>query len=146
VPVVRYEHDGPGEMLHIDIKKLGRFCRAGQRLTGDRKQGSGGAGWEFVHVCIDDYSRVADAAVLPNEREERAVAFRRQTNGKAKRFVQTLLREWAYARIYVTSNQRMAVLPIFVTHYNQHRNHGSSGNKPPITRMLGVYNVAGIHS
>ena len=193
-PVVRYEHDGPGEMIHIDIKKLGRFWRAGHRVTGDRKQDSDGAGWEFVHVCIDDYSRVAYAEVLPDERKESAVAFLRravrwfkqfgitikrvltdngscyksklwhkvceglhigvkktrpyrpQTNGKAERFIQTLLREWAYARIYITSNERMAVLPIFMTHYNEHRNHGSVGNEPPITRMPGVNNVAGIHS
>ncbi len=193
-PVVRYEHDGPGEMIHIDIKKLGRFWRAGHRLTGNRKQDSEGAGWEFVHVCIDDYSRVAYAEVLSDERKESAVAFLRravrwfrqfgitikrvltdngscyrsklwrntceglrigvkktrpyrpQTNGKAERFIQTLLREWAYVRVYGTSNERMAVLPIFLTHYNEHRNHGSVGNKPPVTRMPGVNNVAGIHN
>ncbi len=193
-PVVRYEHDGPGEMIHIDIKKLGRFWRAGHRMTGVRKQDSEGAGWEFVHVCIDDYSRVAYAEVLPDERKESAVAFLRravrwfrqfgitikrvltdngscyksklwhkvcdgldiavkktrpyrpQTDGKAERFIQTLLREWAYVRVYITSNERMAVLPIFLTHYNEHRNHGSVGNKPPITRMPSVNNVAGIHS
>jgi transposase InsO family protein len=192
-PVRRYEHDGPGEMIHIDIKKLGRFWRAGHRVTGNRKQDSGGAGWEFVHVCIDDYSRVAYAEVLPDERKESAVAFLRravcwfarfgisikrvltdngscyksklwhktceglrirvkktrpyrpQTNGKAERFIQTLIREWAYARVYVTSNERMAVLPIYMRHYNEHRHHGSVGN-PPITRMPGVNNVAGIHS
>ena len=193
-PVVRYEHAGPGEMIHIDIKKLGRFWRAGHRVTGDRKQDSEGAGWEFVHVCVDDYARVAYAEVLSDERKESAVAFLRravrrfrqfgitikrvltdngscyksklwhkacealdisvkktrpyrpQTNGKAERFIQTLLREWAYARIYITSNERMAVLPIFLIHYNEHRNHGSVGNKPPITRMPSVNNVAGIHS
>ncbi len=193
-PVVRYEHAGPGEMIHIDIKKLGRFWRAGHRLTGNRKQDSAGAGWEFVHVCIDDYSRVAYAEVLPDERKESAVAFlqravkwfsqfgimikrvltdngscyksklwhaaskklgirvkktlpyRPQTNGKAERFIQTLLREWAYFRVYVSSNERLAVLPIFLTHYNQHREHSSLKLKPPITRMPGVYNVAGIHT
>ncbi len=193
-PVVRYEHDGPGEMIHIDIKKLGRFWRSGHRVTGDRKRDSEGAGWEYVHVCIDDYSRVAYAEVLPDERKETAVTFLRnavrwfrqfgitikrvltdngscyksklwhkvcegldiavkktrpyrpQTNGKAERFIQTLLREWAYARIYITSNERMTVLPIFLTHYNEHRNHGGIRNKPPITRMPGVNNVAGIHT
>ena len=193
-PVVRYEHDAPGEMLHIDIKKLGRFWRAGHRLTGDRKQDSKGAGWEFVHVCIDDYSRLAYAEVLADERKDSAVAFLRravrwfaqfgitvkrvltdngscyksklwcktcaglwirvkktrpyrpQTNGKAERFIQTLLREWAYARVYATSNERLAVLPIYLTHYNEHRNHGSLGNRPPITRMPGVNNVHGIHN
>lgn len=193
-PVQRYEHDGPGEMLHIDIKKLGRFWRAGHRVTGNRKQDSEGAGWEYVHVCVDDYARVAYAEVLPDERKESAVAFvrravrwfaqfgitikrvltdngscyksklwhktcaalgirvkktrpyRPQTNGKAERFIQTLLREWAYARVYVTSNERMAVLPIYLTHYNEHRDHGSLRNQPPISRMPGMNNVAGIHS
>ena len=193
-PVRRYEHDGPGEMLHIDIKKLGRFWRAGHRVTGNRKQDSEGAGWEYVHVCIDDYSRVAYAEVLADERKESAVAFirravrwfrqfgitikrvltdngscyksklwhktcdglrirvkktrpyRPQTNGKAERFIQTLLREWAYARVYRSSNERLTVLPIYLTHYNEHRNHGSLSNRPPITRMPGVNNVHGIHS
>lgn len=193
-PVVRYEHDGPGEMIHIDIKKLGRFWRPGHRVTGDPHQDSEGAGWEFVHVCVDDYSRVAYAEVLPDERKESAVAFLRravkwfkqfgitikrvltdngscyksnlwhqackelfirvkktrayrpQTNGKAERFIQTLLREWAYFRVYVSSNERMEVLPIYLTHYNEHREHSSLKMKPPITRMPGVYNVTGIHS
>ena len=192
-PVVRYEHAGPGEMIHIDIKKLGRFWRPGHRLTGNPRQDSEGAGWEFVHVCIDDYSRVAYAEVLPDERKESAIAFlqravrwfeqfgitikrvltdngscyksklwhttnkklairvkktrpyRPQTNGKAERFIQTLLREWAYFRVYVSSNERMTVLPIYLTHYNQHREHSSLNLKPPITRMPGVYNVHGIH-
>ena len=192
-PVVRYEHDGPGEMLHIDIKKLGRFWRPGHRVTGDSSQDSIGAGWEYVHVCIDDYSRVAYAEVLADERKESAAAFvqravrwfsqfgitvkriltdngscyraklwyatcdrlhirvkktrpyRPQTNGKAERFIQTLLREWAYFRVYQTSNERMAVLPMYLRHYNEHREHGSVKSKPPITRMPGVYNVAGIH-
>ena len=72
--------------------------------------------------------------------------YRPQTNGKAERIIQTLLREWAYFRVYVSSNERMAVLPIYLTHYNQHREHSSLKSKPPITRMPGVYNVAGIHS
>lgn len=193
-PVVRFEHDGPGELLHIDIKKLGRFWRPGHRVTGDSSRDSAGAGWEFVHVCVDDYSRVAYAEVLPDERKESAVAFLRravrwfeqfgirvkrvltdngscyksklwhrtsealgvrvkktrpyrpQTNGKAERFIQTLMREWAYFRAYETSNERMAVLPDYLRHYNEHREHGSVNLKPPITRMPGVYNVAGIHS
>ena len=74
-PVIRYEHDGPGEMLHRDIKKLGRFWRAGHRVTGNRCQDSEGAGWEYVHVCVDDYSRLAYAEVLPDHGQESAVAF-----------------------------------------------------------------------
>lgn len=193
-PVQRYEHAGPGEMIHIDIKKLGRFWRAGHRVTGDRKQDSEGAGWEYVHVCVDDYSRVAYAEVLPNERQHSAVAFlaravrwfarwgiqikrvltdngscyrsklwkqtcqklsikvkktrpyRPQTNGKAERFIQTIIREWAYARYYATSNERMQVLPIYLTHYNEHRQHAGIANQTPISRMPGVNNAHGIHS
>ena len=75
-PVRRYERDHPGEMIHIDIKKLGRFDRVGHRITGDPQQGkSRGAGWEFVHVCIDDASRVAFSQILPDERKESVVAF-----------------------------------------------------------------------
>ena len=192
-PVVRYEHDGPGELLHIDIKKLGRFWRSGHRVTGNRTKDSDGAGWEYVHVCVDDYSRVAYAEVLPDERKESAVAFlkraiqwfrqfgiqvkrvltdngscyksklwretcgnnnikvkktlpyRPQTNGKAERLIQTLLREWAYGRVYKTSNERKRVLPTYLTHYNYHREHSSLKYKPPITRMPGVNNAAGIH-
>lgn len=193
-PVQRYEHARPGDMIHIDIKKLGRFERAGHRVTGNRLPSSTGPGWEYVHVCIDDHSRVAYAEVLPNQRKESAVAFLRraakwfqrfgitikrvltdngscyksslwhktcaaleisvkktrpyrpQTNGKAERFIQTLLREWAYARAFMTSNDRMDVLPLFLIHYNEHRNHSSLGNRPPITRMPTVNNAHGIHN
>ena len=193
-PVVRYEHDGPGEMLHLDIKKLGRFWRPGHRVTDNPRQDSEGAGWEYVHVCVDDYSRLAYAEVLADERQHSAVAFldrairwfarfgitvqrvltdngscyraktflkrchelnirkrftrpyRPQTNGKAERFIQTLLREWAYFRVYRTSNERSDVLPIYLTHYNEHRLHGGIQYKPPISRLPGVYNVAGIHT
>ena len=193
-PVRRYEHDGPGELLHIDIKKLGRFWRAGHRVTGNRTQDSEGAGWEYVHVCIDDYSRVAYAEVLPDERKESAANFlhravdwfrrfgitikrvltdngscyraglwrstcnqlgirakrtrpyRPQTNGKAERFIQTMLIEWAYGRVYNTSTERKGVLPIYLDHYNYHREHGSLKYEPPITRMPGVNNLAGVHS
>ena len=91
-PVVRYEHSGPGEMLHIDIKKLGRFWRAGHRVTGDRTQDSEGAGWEFVHICIDDYSRVAYAEILPDQRKESAVAFLRRAVRWFRRFGITIKR------------------------------------------------------
>ena len=193
-PARRYEHAAPGDMLHLDIKQLGRFWRAGHRVTGRRRQDSEGAGWEYVHVCVDDYSRVAYAEVLPDQRQHTAVAFLRracawfaqfgivvkrvltdngscyssklwdrvcremrirakktrpyrpQTNGKAERFIQTLLREWAYARAYRTSIERQQVLPIYLTHYNQHRDHSSLGYRPPMTRIPGVYNVHGIHT
>ena len=193
-PVIRYEQDGPGEMLHIDIKKLGRFWRPGHRVTGNPAQDSDGAGWEYVHVCIDDYSRVAYAEVLSDERKETAADFLRravewfktfgiqikrvltdngscyraglwrstcnqlgirpkrtrpyrpQTNGKAERFIQTLLREWAYGRVYATSTERKGVLPTYLNHYNCHREHGSLRMKTPSTRMPGVHNLHGIHS
>lgn len=193
-PVCRYEHDGPGEMIHIDIKKLGRFWRSGHRVTGNRRQDSQGAGWEYVHVCVDDYSRVAYVEVLEDESKESATAFlhravkwfarfgisikrvltdngscyrsklwtktckalnirvkktrpyRPQTNGKAERFIQTLLREWAYWRVYKTSIERMAVLPLYLVHYNEHRNHSSLNYQPPIVRMPGANNAHEIHS
>ncbi len=193
-PVQRYEHANPGDMIHIDIKKLGRFERPGHRVTGNRRPYGHDPGWEYVHICIDDHSRVAYAEVLPDERKETAVAFLRraaawfrrfgitlkrvltdngscyrsklwhetcdalrikvkktrprrpQTNGKAERFIQTLLREWAYGRAYATSNDRMDVLPAFLTHYNEHRKHGGIGSKTPITRMPGVNNAHGNHN
>ncbi len=184
-PVRRYERDRPGELIHIDIKKLGRFNQVGHRITGDRTGQSShrGVGWEFVHVCIDDASRVAFARVMSDERKGSAVAFldaavayyaelgvtvdrvmtdngscyrsfafrdacRRlglkhirtraytpQTNGKAERFIQTALREWAYARAYTHSDQRTVELPRWLHRYNWHRPHGSLAAKPPISRL-----------
>jgi transposase InsO family protein len=183
-PVRRYERERPGELIHIDIKKLGRFVRPGHRITGDRQKGeSRGAGHEFVHVAIDDASRVAFSQIRPDEKKESAIAFlnevvsyfqslgikvagimtdngscyrakafakacrrlgikhiftrpyRPQTNGKAERFIQTALREWAYARAYETSDQRANDLPIWLHHYNWHRSHGSLHAKPPISRL-----------
>lgn len=184
-PVRRYERKHPGELIHIDIKKLGRFNRTGHRITGDRtgQSRTRGIGWEFVHVCIDDASRIAFTQIKPDERKESAVAFLRaaiayyktlgvkvervmtdngscyrsrafaktckrlklkhiftkpytpKTNGKAERFIQTSLREWAYARAYQTSDQRAAELPYWMHHYNWHRPHGSIGSKPPISRL-----------
>ena len=160
-PVRRYEREQPGELIHIDIKKLGRFERVGHRITGDRKgqSNSRGVGWEFVHVCIDDASRVAFSQILPDEKKASAVAFLKaavayyaslgvrvarvmtdngscykafdfrgacrdlglkhirtkpytpKTNGKAERFIQTALREWAYAQAYPTSDRRAEELP-----------------------------------
>jgi transposase InsO family protein len=184
VPVRRYERDHPGELIHIDIKKLGRFERVGHRITGHRRYGdSRGAGWEFVHVAIDDASRLAFSQILPDEKKESAIAFLKalvayyaslgvtvarvmtdngscyrsrefatacrelglrhiktrpyspKTNGKAERFIQTALREWAYAKAYPTSNHRAAELPAWLHRYNWHRPHGSIQSKPPITRL-----------
>jgi len=183
-PVRRYERQHPGELIHVDIKKLGRFERVGHRITGDRRQGaSRGVGWEFVHVSIDDASRLAFSQILPNEKKESAVAFLRaavayyaslgvtiarvmtdngscyrsrafrkacrdlglrhirtrpytpKTNGKAERFIQTALREWAYAQAYPTSDRRAAELPVWLHQYNWHRPHGSLKSKPPISRL-----------
>ena len=184
-PVVRYERNTPGELIHLDIKKLGRFEAAGHRVTGDRQAGrSYRVGWEFVHVCIDDASRIAFSQILPNEKKESAVGFLKaalayyaslgitvlrvmtdngaaykshafrhacaerglkhirtkpytpKTNGKAERFIQTALREWAYARAYPSSESRAAELPFWLHRYNWHRPHGSLKSMPPISRLL----------
>jgi len=183
-PIRRYEREHPGEMIHIDIKKLGRFSQVGHRITGDPQKGkSRGAGWEFVHVCIDDASRIAFSQILPDEKKESAIAFLKaavayyaslgvsiarvmtdngscyrskafakacrdlglkhvrtrpytpKTNGKAERFIQTALREWAYAFAYPTSQRRAAELPVWLHRYNWHRPHGSLKSKTPISRL-----------
>ena len=182
-PVVRYEWQRPGDLLHLDVKKLGRFRRPGHRVHGDRQRCSPEAGWEYVHVAIDDYSRVAYVEILPNElgittaaflqralswfqgqgirvrrilsdngspyvsnafratcaadqvRHLRTRAYRPQTNGKAERFIQTLLREWAYIRPYPTSSRRRAALPRWLQRYNRRRPHGSLHGLPPFSRL-----------
>jgi transposase InsO family protein len=188
-PVRRYEHEHPGDLIHIDIKKLGRIDGIGHRITGDRRGQSNrrsrgeGLGWEFVHVCIDDASRIAFSQVMKNEKKGSAVAFLEaavayyanlgvtvlrvmtdngscyrsrafakackqlglkhirtrpytpKTNGKAERFIQTSLREWAYARAYHHSSERTAELPRWLHRYNWHRPHGSIGSIPPISRL-----------
>ena len=184
-PVKRYERENPGELIHIDIKKLGRFNRVGHRITGDRRGQSNarGIGWEFVHVCIDDASRIAFSQILPDEKALSATAFLNaavayyaslgvkvarvmtdngscykafafrdacrdlglkqirtkpytpKTNGKAERFIQTALREWAYAQAYPNSNRRAQELPHWLHRYNWHRPHGSLKSKPPISRL-----------
>ncbi len=194
-PVLRYEYAKPGDLLHLDIKKLGRFRQPGHRVTGNRQQNSDGAGWEFVHVAIDDASRIAFSSLHPDERGAsacralvqalryyrglgirvirimtdngvcyRSKRFRRlvrrlglrhlwtkpytpRTNGKAERFIQTSLREWAYACSYDTSKQRAAHLLPWLHHYNWHRPHASLGYRPPISRApLPLNNVLGLHS
>jgi transposase InsO family protein len=195
-PVRRYERERPGELIHIDIKKLGKFNQVGHRITGDRtgQSNSRGVGWEFVHVCIDDASRIAFSQIKPDERKRSAVAFLKaavayyaslgvivervmtdngscyrsfafrnacrrlalkhirtrpytpKTNGKAERFVQTCLREWAYARAYLNSMQRADELPFFVHRYNWHRPHSAIGAKPPISRLgLTANNLLRLH-
>jgi transposase InsO family protein len=195
-PVRRYERDRPGELIHIDIKKLGKFNRVGHRITGDRtgQSNSRGVGWEFVHVAIDDASRIAFSRIMKTERKAcaiaflkaaiayyanlgitvervmtdngscyKAFAFRRackrlglrhirtrpytpRTNGKAERFIQTALREWAYARAYDTSQQRAAELPHWMHRYNWHRPHGSIGSMPPVSKLgLTGNNLLSLH-
>jgi transposase InsO family protein len=181
-PANRYCRRHPGELVHLDVKKLGRFSVPGKRVRG---QGPGrrtrGAGWEAVHVAVDDTSRLAYVEVLPDETTvttvgflHRAVAwfatqgvlvkelltdngspyrsilwadyctrhglthlrtkpYRPRTNGKAERFIQTMLREWAYAQAYPSSTARARQLPRWVHHYNHTRLHGSLGHKPPIS-------------
>jgi transposase InsO family protein len=194
-PVRRYERDSPGELIHIDIKKLGRIERIGHRITGNRRDTTRGAGWEFAHVCIDDHSRVAHVAILPSERKEaavsflktavayyarlgvaiervmtdngscyRSIAFRKackslglrhirtrpytpRTNGKAERFIQTALREWAYAQAYQHSDQRNAELPRWLHRYNWHRPHSSLKAQTPISRLaIAADNLSRLHS
>jgi len=180
---VRYERSRPGELVHLDTKKLGRIGRVGHRIHGDYRRRARGVGWEFLHVCVDDATRVSYNEVLSDEKAvtitgflERAVAFfaalgvtvecvmtdngsgyvshrfadslvrlgirhirtrpyRPQTNGKAERFIQTAIREWAYVRAYRTSEHRTAALPHFQKHYNGQRDHSSIGDQPPLSRL-----------
>jgi transposase InsO family protein len=200
-PIRRYERQHPGELIHIDIKKLGKFNQIGHRITGDRTRQSNlrsrgqGPGWEYVHVCIDDASRIAFSQVMKTEKKGCAVAFLKaavayyvslgvtvervmtdngacyksiafqkackrlglkhirtrpytpKTNGKAERFIQTSLREWAYAQAYNTSKERAAELPRWLHRYNWHRPHGSLDSKPPISRLgLAGNNLLRLHS
>ena len=182
-PVNRYERKRPGELLHIDVKKLGRIGRPGHRVTGNRRKRSRGIGWEYVHVCVDDATRLAYVEVLEDEKATTAIGFLRraichyrahgirvlavmtdngscyratihalackalrikhirtrpyrpQTNGKAERFIRTMLGGWAYAAIYANSHQRTLALPGWLHFYNHQRPHGSLGRQPPIQRL-----------
>ncbi|QDL95893.1 IS481 family transposase [Rhodopseudomonas palustris] len=196
-PARRYEYAHPGDMIHIDIKKLGRFDKIGHRITGDRtgQSNSRGVGWEFVHVCIDDASRVAFSQIFADEKAVSAIAFLKaaiayyaslgvtvrrvmtdngscyistdfrnachalglkhirtrpytpKTNGKAERFIQSALREWAYAQAYPTSTRRAEELPIWLHRYNWHRPHGGIKSQPPISRLgLSEDNLLRLHS
>lgn len=182
-PVRRYERKTPGELLHLDTKKLARFHRPGHRVTGDVSRHSKKPGYQALHVAIDDHSRVGFSLVLPDETIKSVIAFvlaalryyralgvrvsrimtdngsayrskkfakllRRlnirhvrtrpytpRTNGKAERFIQTLLREWAYAYVYPDSDARANELPYWMTHYNFHRPHSATANQPPVSRL-----------
>jgi transposase InsO family protein len=185
-PPNRYERRHPGELIHIDIKKLGRIERgAGHRITGNRGPGhrARGAGWEYIHVAIDDATRLAYVEVLGDEKATTAIGFLRRalafyrrhdirvqrvmtdngsayrsaahtlacrtlglrhlrtrpyrprTNGKAERFIRTLLAGWAYGAIYRDSDQRTAALSIWLDHYNYRRPHGALSHQPPASRL-----------
>lgn len=182
--VIRYERSAPGEMIHLDIKKLGRFDVAGHRVTGDRRAGrSYRTGWDFLHVCVDDASRLAYTEILPSERQEDTTAFLERalawlarhgvtvqrvmtdngsayrsklfrqallkagarhvrtrpytprTNGKAERFIQTSLREWAYAKPYRSSAERTLAIRPWTDAYNLYRPHAGIGGLTPWTRV-----------
>jgi transposase InsO family protein len=197
-PARRYEREHPGELIHIDIKKLGRIGGVGHRITGRRPgmiNRHRGIGWEFVHVCIDDASRVAFVQIMTDQRKGSAVAFLEaavayfaslgirservmtdngscyrsttfraackrlglrqiftrpytpRTNGKAERFIQSALREWAYARAYQNSDQRCAELLDWLHRYNWHRPHGSLKANTPISRLgLSEDNLLRLHN
>lgn len=182
-PVVRYEHAEPGDMIHIDTKKLGRIVRTGHRITGDRRDTVEGAGWEFLFVAVDDHARIAFTQMKPDECQDSAIAFLRamvryyrslgvsvrrvlsdngsafrskrfaracqrlglkhvftrayrpQTNGKAERFIQSALREWAYGIPYGRSAERTAMLRRWTHHYNWHRPHQGIAGVAPISRL-----------
>ena len=198
-PPNRYERERPGELIHIDVKKLGRIRGAGHRMTGSRASQkrtrvngrlTGVAGWEFVHVCVDDATRLAYVEVLEDEKGltavgflRRAIAFYRRhgitvervmtdngtayrstvhalacrtlhirhlrtrpyrprTNGKAERFIRTLLGGWAYGALYGTSRERTAALDGWLWTYNHRRPHGSLSHKTPAARLAALNNLS----
>jgi transposase InsO family protein len=195
-PANRYERKRPGELLHIDVKRLGRIGRPGHRVNGDRRTRSRGIGWEYVHVCVDDATRIAYVEVLEDEKAttaagflRRAVAYYRargirvervmtdngscyrgvvhalackalgirhlrtrpyrpRTNGKAERFIRTMLGSWAYGAIYGSSDERRAALAGWLDFYNRRRPHGSLSHQPPLQRLeaLTRNNLAGSYS
>ena len=194
-PANRYEKARPGELIHVDVKKLGKIGRPGHRVNGDRRTRSRGVGWEFVHVCIDDATRLVYAEVLEDEKGATAVGFLRRalaffasygisvervltdngpayrsvvhalacralglkhartrpyrprTNGKAERFIRTLLGGWAYGAIYGSSQERRLGLSGWLEFYNRRRPHGSLGRQAPLERLQALRNnVAGSYS
>jgi len=182
-PIVRYEHAHPGDLIHIDTKKLGRIDALGHRITGNRRDSVRGAGWEFLFVAIDDHARIGFTDLYADECRASAVQFlentvayfrslgvrvrrvltdngsafrskafanacrrlglkhgftrpyRPQTNGKAERFIQSALREWAYGVPYHHSSERAEMLERWIHHYNWHRPHQGIGGLAPMTRL-----------
>ena len=182
-PVVRYEHANAGDLVHIDTKKLGRIERMSHRITGNRRDTAGGAGWEYLFVAVDDHSRISFTDLYPDERKPSAIqflentvayfrslgvrpralltdngsafrskafrqacqrlslkqrftrAYRPQTNGKAERFIQSALREWAYGIAYNHSSEREHMLERWRHHYNYHRPHQGINRMAPISRL-----------
>jgi transposase InsO family protein len=180
---LRYERERPGELIHIDTKKLGRIDGVGHRIHGDRTRRARKVGWEHLHVAVDDASRLAYTELLPDERQESACAFLTRalaffeahgvrvervmsdngsayrsrlfksllaeaglehirtrpytprTNGKAERFIQTSLREWAYANAYASSTEREHAMHPWITAYNHKRPHSALAGKPPVSRL-----------
>jgi transposase InsO family protein/transposase len=193
-PANSYQRPRPGELVHIDVKKLGRIGRPGHRVNGDRRTRARGIGWEFVHVAVDDATRLAYVEVLEDEKGPSAAAFLRRalaffrrygirvervltdngscyrsavhalacralgvrhlrtrpyrprTNGKAERFIRTLIDGWAYGAIYRTSAERTAALAGWLDWYNRLRPHRALGRTPPLTRLAEMNNVAGTNS
>ncbi len=193
-PVNSYERPRPGELVHIDVKKLGKIGRPGHRVSGDRRIRSRGAGWEYVHVAVDDATRLAYVEVLADEQASTAVGFLRRaaahfrrygitvervltdngnayrstihaiackalgirhlrtrpyrprTNGKAERFIRTLIDGWAYGAVYRTSSERTAALAGWLDWYNRLRPHRALSRKPPLTRLAEMNNVFGTNS
>ena len=183
--VIRYERERPGELLHLDTKKLGRIDGIGHRIHGNYQRRSRGIGWEFLHVCIDDHSRLAYQEVLQDEtgitvtaflqravrwfkglgvtvegvmtdngsgyiskifrssvealgaRHIRTRPYTPKTNGKAERFIQTAMREWAYAQPFRSSAARTLALASFTRYYNCERPHSALNYQPPLSRLAG---------
>ncbi len=185
-PTVRYEMKRPGELLHLDTKKLARFEQVGHRIHGDRRRQTRGVGWEILHVCIDDATRLVYQEMLPDEKQGTATAFlqraaawfrglgvpvervmtdngscyrskhfrravkalgakhvrtrpyRPQTNGKAERYIQTALREWAYAHAYPNSRARTAALKAFTQYYDRERPHWGINGRSPLHKLEAI--------
>lgn len=193
-PANSYERPRPGELVHLDVKKLGRIGRPGHRVNGDRRTRDRGVGWEFVHVAVDDATRLAYVEVLDDEKGATAAGFLRRaitffrrygirveriltdngacyravvhalacrslgikhlrtrpyrprTNGKAERFIRTLIDGWAYGAVYRTSSERTNALAGWLDWYNRLRPHRTLGRKPPLTRLAEMNNLPGTNS